>query len=83
MNKALIILLILNIVSIVFMFFYFLATQDIYNEYTYLQQTTSCSLEWHFLQLDFLCRFILIIVSIVLLSLVLSKVPKQTRLENN
>ncbi|MGV8096457.1 MAG: hypothetical protein AB2L24_31760 [Mangrovibacterium sp.] len=83
MKKVLIITLALSIISIVFMILFFLASTDIYHEYIgttiiskdiisnieKLPEWTTCQNEWRILKIDYIIRFILMI----LLTLVLIK----------
>jgi len=85
MKKLLIITLALSIISVVFMIFYFLASTDVYHDYVgttivsrgiinnvdKLPEWTTCKGEWRLLQIDFIIRFIfMLLVTVVLTTLI-------------
>jgi hypothetical protein len=87
MKNTLIAAILLSFISFISMFFYFLATTDIYHDYVSkkvvsrgllgnvgeLPDWTNCKLEWGVLQIDLVIRIIfMILVTILLVILVIN-----------
>ncbi len=83
MKNTLIVAILLSFISFISMFFYLIATSDIYHDYVgknvssdlvgNLPDWTNCRGEWQLIQIDFIIRIVFMIVITIVLMLLINK----------